>query len=196
MNKEFWNDIAAKGAIVGALMLVSHIFEQMAVIAGSITWLVLTLPEQILAAVLYIYLLCRFTKQASKKYFRPESGFPYGLAVEYVVCICFFAGILVGLGDYIYVHNIVGYDNYVEQLTENIHSMLAYARGVPSTFIATYDDMLAKLAEQPEPGIWNTISATIARYGMTGLFIGLIIAAIVKRNPDPFDSGSGNEKEI
>lgn len=195
MNKEFWNDIAAKGAIVGALMLVSHIFEQMAVIAGSVTWLVLTLPEQLLAAVLYIYLLYRFAKRASAKYFQPEIGFSYGLAVEYVVCICFFAGILVGLGDYIYVHNIVGYDNYVEQLTENIHSMLAYAR-VPSTFIETYDDMLDNLAKLPEPGIWNTISATIARYGMTGLFIGLIIAAIVKRNPDPFDSGSGSEKEI
>ena len=35
MEKNFWNDVASKGAILGVMMLLSHIFEQMMMMNGN-----------------------------------------------------------------------------------------------------------------------------------------------------------------
>lgn len=194
MNKEYWNDLATKGAILGALMLVSHIFEQSAVSSGSMTQMMLMLPEMLAVCVLYIYLLYRFAKRASAKYFRPETGFPYGQALVYTTWICVFAGIIVGLGDYIYIHFIIGYDNYVQQISESISNLIS-ASGLPSSLVGMYENALEQLADQPEPGVVNKVLSTMISYGMSGLIIGLIVAAIVKREPDLFGSDNKGEGE-
>ena len=54
-----------------------------------------------------------------------------------------------------------------------------------------YEQTLEKIEEQPEPSIFATISSSIWNYLLLGCLAGLIIAAIVKREPNIF----GNENE-
>ena len=57
MEKEFWNDVASKGAILGVVMLVSHIFEQALMLNGSLAQMGIVGAEMLVVARLYIYLL-------------------------------------------------------------------------------------------------------------------------------------------
>ena len=62
MDREYLNDVASKGAILGVLMLVSHIFEQYMLLNGNLTRLGIVSIEMIALFGVFIYLLYRFTK--------------------------------------------------------------------------------------------------------------------------------------
>lgn len=191
MKKEYWNDIASKGAIVGALMLVSHIYEQWCIQNMSFGGIALMGIEMLVVLGVYIWLLYRFAKQASVKFGDDTLGFPYSQGVLYVVYTAIFAGIIVGFGHYVYIHFIVGYENYIEQMVENMQQMLRDTGGSAS-IMSMYDGVFSNMLEQPEPNIFSNIFSTICSYGFWGLLIGLFIAAGVKREPKLFDNGTND----
>lgn len=192
MNKMFWNDIATKGAMLGLLMLASHVFETAAMISGS-TGMILTAGiECIVAAVAYVWLLFRFTKRASFKLGSREKGFSYAQGLLYAIWVSLFAGIVVGLGNYLYLHYFVGYDNYVEWMMTEVRQVMHSMKSMPS-MAAAYNNMqltLSALAERPEPNVFESISSSIFSYCIWGLIVGLFVAGMTKRQPDIF-----NEKE-
>ncbi len=189
MEREFWNNVASKGAILGAIMLASHIFEQAMLINGSLTHMGLVGVELIAVFIIYIYLLFRFTKRHSLQY-SAEEGFAYGKAFGYVVAISLFASIIVGLGGYIFTHFIIGYEEYISGMVKMYENVLS-STPMPAQMVGTYEQMLDQIASQPEPSILATISSAIWNYLLLGTIAGLIIAAIVKREPNLF--GNGNE---
>lgn len=192
MKNEYWNDIASKGAIVGVLMLVSHIFEQWSILHLSLGGMALVGLEMLAVTVIYIWLLYRFAKQASARFGDDTLGFSYAQGLLYVIYVAVFAGVIVGFGGYLYQHYIVGYENYTEQLVENMQQMLRDTGG-SSSIMSMYDNMFAALLDQPEPGIFSTILSTICNYGFWGLLVGLFIAAGVKREPKLFDNNQSEE---
>lgn len=193
MKKEYWNDIASKGAVLGVIMMASHILEQTCIMHSSLGGLALIGVETIAVIVLYIYLLYRFAKGAAAKFGDNVLGFPYGQALLYTIYVSVFAGIIVGFGGYIYLHYIVGYEHYIEQMIDNMQQIL-YASGTSSLAMRRYDDMLAALAEQAEPGVISTIISSVCSYAFWGLIIGLFIAGGVKREPQIFDNNGQNEE--
>ena len=54
MNKEFWNDVALKGAILGVVMLASHIFEQAMMLNGSPVQMAIVGGEMLAVCIIYI----------------------------------------------------------------------------------------------------------------------------------------------
>lgn len=195
MNQEYWNDAASKGAILGGLMLASHIVEQSSILSGSITAVTFIGLEMLVVAAIYIYLLYRFAKKASVKFADSTLGFSYSQALMYIVCITLFAGVIVGLGGYVYTHYIIGYENYTDRMIAGVQQMLQEMGGSPS-IPRMYNDMLQTLAEQSEPSILSTIASSIFSYGLWGLFIGLFIAAGVKREPQIFDNDPQEPEQI
>lgn len=189
MEKVFWNDVASKGAILGVLMLVSHIFEQAMMLNGTLAQVGIVGIESIVVFGLYIYLLYRFAKSHSLHY-TPEDGFSYGKAFGYIVAISLFASIIVGLGSYVSTHFIIGYNDYIDGVV-NMYTNILSESPIPAQMAGIYEQTLEKIEEQPEPSIFATISASIWNYLLLGCLAGLIIAAIVKREPNIF----GNENE-
>lgn len=191
MKKEYWNDIASTGAILGVLMLVSHIFEQWGVVHLSLGGMAVVGLEMLAVAIVYIWLLYRFAKRASVRFGDDTTGFSYSQGVLYVFYVTLFAGIIVGFGNYLYLHYVVGYENYVEQMVDNMQQMMRSAGG-SSSMMSMYDNMFSTMLDQPEPGVLSTIFSSIFSYGFWGLLIGLFVAAGVKREPVLFDN---NEPE-
>lgn len=186
MEKNFWNDVASKGAILGVIMLLSHIFEQMMMVNGTVTRMGIVSIEMIVLFVVYIYLLYRFAKGYSLKQ-SEEEGFTYNKALGYVVSLSLFASIIVGLGSYIYTHFIIGFEEYVKGVM-NMYTNILSSVQIPSQMIGTYEQMLEQIGSQPEPSIFATISSAIWNYLFIGVLAGLIIAAKVKREPNIFSN--------
>lgn len=184
MEKEFWNDVASKGAILGVLMLVSHIFEQAMMLNGSLAQMGIVGAEMLVVCILYIYLLYRFTKRYSEQ-FSAEEGFSFGKGLSYVLTLSLFASIIVGLGGYIFTHFVIGYKEYTDGIVALYENLLSSTQ-MPAQMVGTYEQMLERIAEQPEPSILTTISSSIWSYIFLGGMVGLIIAGIVKREPNIF----------
>lgn len=186
MNKAFWNDVASKGALLGLLMLVSHIFEQLMLLNGDLSRMGIVGAEMIVVFGLYTYLLFRFTKRHSQQ-FSQEEGFSFGKGFTYILTISIFTSIIVGLGGYIFTHSIIGYQQYVDGIVNMYTNVLSTAE-LPSQVIGSYEQMLEHIAEQPEPSIFSTITSSIWSYTFLGALVGLIIAGIVKREPNIFNN--------
>ena len=194
-KNEYWNDVASKGAIAGVLMLASHIFELWCTQHASLGTMAAIGFEMLAVTALYIWLLWRFAKKASLRFGDETLGFSYSNGVLYVAEVALFAGIIVGFGHYIYLHYMVGYENYTMQMVDNMQQIL-YQAGGNASIPAIYDTMFATMLNRPEPGIFATILSTEFSYGFWGLLIGLFIAAGVKREPKLFDNNDNGEDEL
>lgn len=192
-RNEYWNDVASKGAILGAMMLAFYILEQTIILkSSSMGVMLLASVCDIAVCAVYVWLLYRFSKRAAERYGDEMTGYSYSQGLLYVLWTAVFAGVIAGFGRYVYMHWIVGYDNYVEHLLDTMQRLMANMGG---TSPAMYNALLSSLAEQQEPGIFATISSSIFSYGFWGMLVGLFIAAGVKREPNLFDGGENNDKE-
>ena len=68
----------------------------------------------------------------------------------------------------------------------NMYTNVLSTAELPSQVIGSYEQMLEHIAEQPEPSIFSTITSSIWSYTFLGALVGLIIAGIVKREPNIF----------
>lgn len=186
MEREYLNDVASKGAILGVLMLVSHIFEQYMMINGNLARMGVVGVEMILIFGVYIYLLYRFTKSYSTR-FSAEEGFAYSKALSYIITLSLFASIIVGLGSYLFTHFIIGYEEYIDGVI-NMYTNIISSTPIPAQMVGTYEQVLEQIGSQPEPSILKTISSALWNYLVLGGIVGLIIAGVVKREPKIFDN--------
>ena len=194
----FWNDILSKGAILGGVMLASHIFEQAAVIYGkSMGWLTVMGFESIFSAVVFVWMLYRFTKHYSEMVMATQGeikSFTYGNGLSYAVLVAILAGIIVGVGGYIFHNLIAGHQAYVQGMIEAMKSAIASAQ-MPSATMKTYNQVLAQYAAQPAPTIFSTLASSAWNYMFWGTISGLIIAAKTKHEPQLFNHSNSNEAE-
>ncbi|MBE6210909.1 MAG: DUF4199 domain-containing protein [Rikenellaceae bacterium] len=184
MEREFWNDVASKGAILGVLMLASNIFEQAMFLNGTMGRLSFVGIEAIVVFVIYVFLLFYFAKRHSLQYSK-EEGFSYGKAFGYVLTLSLFTSVIVGLGSYIFTHFIIGYKEYVDGVL-NLYTNIFSTIEVPAQMANTYEQLIDQIGSQPEPSLFAIIFASIRNYLLLGGFVGLIIAAVVKREPNIF----------
>lgn len=194
-NTLFWNDVLAKGAILGGIMLCSHIFEQCATIyGGTMTWYTMMGVEMIVAAAAFVWLIYYFTKRYSVAVMQPQQVkmFSYGAGLGYAASVSIFAGIIVGLGRYILHSFVIGHKAYVNGMIDSLQQII---EGSPEMAAMgdMYNQMLAQIATQPEPSIFATIGSTVWSYMLWGVIVGLFVAGIVKKEPQLFDNNNNNE---
>lgn len=181
-KNNFWNDVCRNGAILGILMSASMVFEQSMLLRGSMSALSTMSVEWLLIAVLFIYLLHRFTKQRSALYSADE-GFTFGQGWGYVTAMSAAAGLIVGVATYLYRNVILGYETYTSRLTDAMGELLS---NVPSGMSSNYAAMLQQMKDAPAPSILSTVGGSLFSYVLTGAVIGLFIGGILSRAPKPF----------
>ena len=98
----YLNKVMSYGAILGLVMLASHIFEQCAVIyGGTMGWYSVMGIEYIVAIVVYIWMLYRFAKSYSLEVMAQQSDvkmFSFSRAYGFIVSVSSLSGVIVGLG--------------------------------------------------------------------------------------------------
>ena len=192
----FLNSVLNRGAILGFVMLCSHIFEQCAVVyGGTMTWFSVMGFEMVASYVVYVWLLYKFAKSYSAAVLEQRSElkmFSYGAGLSYVTSVSMLAGVIVGLGRYI-IHNIViGHDNYIKAMITSMQSILK-ANPQTASMMGSYGEVFNQMAAQPEPSVFATIISSVWSYLLAGTIVGLIVAAIVKHEPELFDEQNSEE---
>lgn len=187
-KNSFWNNAARQGAILGAVLAVSSVLENMMMLSGRLTLYALLTVETIAVIVLHYYLLHRYTRQRAALY-TAEEGFTFGQGYGYLLAVSGFAGVIVGIVQYIYLHLIVGYANYVDHVVASVTETLAASGGMSASMEPLMSQTLAQLQSAPEPTVLATVWSGIFSSLLFGAFFGLIIAGVQARAPRPFDDG-------
>lgn len=187
-KNNFWNNAARQGAILGAVLAVSSVLENMMMLSGRLTLYALLTVETIAVIVLHYYLLHRYTRQRAALYTAGE-GFTFGQGYGYLLAVSGFAGVIVGIVQYIYLHLIVGYANYVDHVVASVTETLAASGGMSASMEPLLNQMIAQMQSAPEPTVLATVWSGIFSSLLFGAFFGLIIAGVQTRAPRPFDDG-------
>ena len=189
-TNSFWNSAARQGAVLGAVLAASSVLENLIMISGRIGLYMLLTVEMIAVVVLHYYLLHRYTRQRAALYTAGE-GFTFGQGYGYLLAVSGFAGVIVGIVQYIYLHLIVGYANYVDHVVASVTETLAANGGMTAEPLMS--QTLAQLQSAPEPTVLATVWSGIFSSLLFGAFFGLIIAGVQARAPRPFDDGQNEE---
>lgn len=191
-NKEmeknnFWNDAARYGALLGAVLSVSFILENWMTLSGRMTMYALMTVEWIAVVVLHYYLLHRFTRSRSMLY-TAEEGFTFGQGYGYLMVVSAFAGIIVGVVQYVYLHLVLGYSNYTERMVEAVTDMLSMGGNVSASYEGMIVPMLEQIQSAPVPSVIATVWGGMFTSLLFGAVFGLIIAGVLACAPRPFDT--------
>lgn len=194
MNENnFLHDALSKGAILGFIMLVSNIFEQAVLLyKGTLGWVGVMGVEIIAVAILYVWLIYRFTKHYSLSVLASQQGvkyFTYGSGLGYAVVVSVLSGIIVAVGAYLFRHCVVGYDNYIAGIIRTYQNLLS-SSNMPASLANTYNQMFAQMRSQAEPSMLMSVFSGISNYFISGTLVGLIVAGLVKRSPEMFDNNA------
>ena len=194
----FLNDMLTKGAILGVVMLASNIAENMMLCyGGTTTWMAIMSVEIIASIALYIILLRRFTRNYANLVLTERKSVPYftyGNGLTYIVSVSMLAGVIVALGNYMFIHYIVGFENYIVGYVQTLKNAVSGTE-MPSAMIDTYEQMFKALESQDEPSLISKVLSTVWSYLVGGTFVGLFIAAATRRKADIFNNQNNQENE-
>lgn len=187
----FLNDMLTKGAILGVVMLLSNVAElSMLYYGNSPQWLMVLGVEYLVAMAVYCYLLYRFTKSYANLVISERKDMPfftYGNGFSYATSISMLAGVIVTLGNYMFRHYVVGYENYITAYVDLLQDWLSQNE-VPASMVGTYEQLFQAIQSQEEPSLISSIFSGVWTYLMAGTFVGLIVAAFTKCEPKIFDN--------
>lgn len=192
----YLNKVMSYGAILGLVMLASHIFEQCAVIyGGTMGWYSVMGIEYIVAIVVYIWMLYRFAKSYSLEVMAQQSDvkmFSFSRAYGFIVSVSSLSGVIVGLGRYILHNLVIGHSEYTQAMISSLQAILK-ANPETAAMMGTYNQMFAQLAAQPEPTILQTVFSSVWSYFFASAIVALVIAAVVKKEPNIFEKNNSEE---
>ena len=186
-NKTFFSDAMMAGAVVGVVMALSRIFERYELFFSTSELLSVVTPyaiEWVLMVGIFVWLLFFFTRRRAKAA-DAEVGFSYGQALSFVLVVSMLTSIIVGLADTIFI-NAMGYDVYVDGMVSRIAEMrnLYIEAGLTQADVKSFDEMAAAARMTEQPSIFMNIFVDLYNYILFGGLPGLIIAAIVRRQPE------------
>ncbi|MBR0340462.1 MAG: DUF4199 domain-containing protein, partial [Alistipes sp.] len=79
--------------------------------------------------------------------------------------------------------------------TINIAQSAISQAELPSAMVGQYEQMLSAIQQQEAPSIMNKLFGSIWTYLLAGSFVGLIVAAFTKREPQMFDNQNEQNDE-
>ena len=194
----FLNDMLTKGAILGAIMLLSSIAETAMFCYGdSLTWIYVASVEMMIVTTLYIFLLYRFTKNYAGLVLAERKEVPffsYGNGLAYIVSVSMLAGVIVALGSYMFRHYVIGFEEYITGTITTVKNIMNTSE-IPASMVDTYDQMFKALEAQDEPSLISSILSGVWSYLVWGTIVGLVLAAFTKKEPKIFDKQEENQNE-
>lgn len=195
MNRDFWYDVLRSGAILGFVMALSFLveryllaFSDMSLLKASAIYCI----EWLVACGVFIWLLVRFTRRRANAA-DPKMGFPYSLALSYILLISMLAGVLVGVADTAYI-SAMGYENYVLGLVDRIEQLkeMYISMGVSASEMGMFDEFASQLRFVEQPSMWLNVISKLQSYMVFGGLPGFIIAGVASRRPS-FDEPKDNQ---
>lgn len=187
-DRNFWNDAARYGAVIGALLAVSALVENWLSLSGNLKCFMWLLLEFVLVVVLHYWLLHSFTHRRSQLY-SAEEGFTFGQGYTFLLAVSAFAGAIMGAVQALYIHVVLGYDNFLDRYLASVASVLTYlGEGSNASLENMLSQMFDQLRSQPAPSIVSTWLNGIWSGVLFGAVFGLIIAGVLARQPKPFET--------
>ena len=186
-RKTFWNEAAKWGVIVGLLLSVSFVVENLITVSGKMWLYYLMMLEWIAVVVLHFWLLLRFAQNRSRLY-GAAVGFTFGQGYGAVMTVSAFAGVIVGVVQAVYLHLIVGYSNHIERIIAAVTELVSKSGSqMPASMEGLLSQSFQQLRAAPVPSVLQTFWGGLFSALFFGAVFGLIIAAITTRAPRPFD---------
>lgn len=186
-NNPFWNDALKYGAILGAIMSLSMMFENYILYYSEVPLvkaLMIYLVEWLAVIVIYIWLLVRFTKRYSQN-FAPEEGFTFGQGFGFIIVLAFLVAVIVGMMSTIF-YSIAGYDGFIAGYIGRINEMML-SMGENNLITQPLNENVEELVDTVEhstqPSMLSTILAAINSYVFSAMIVGAIIALAIRRKP-------------
>lgn len=192
-------DVLRSSAIVGVVMAISHIFERHIMLFSGLslgTSSLILLLEGLVAAVVFVGMLYYFTRRLAKGWDEKvefmgqmlDVKFSYSRALSYVLTVSMLSSIIVGVASTIYV-DVVGYDVYIaaqiDYVQETVDFVKAYGQisGDESVLSAKgMENMIMQMETSERPSMFATIISLMSSYMLYGGLVGLVIAAVARRN--------------
>ena len=185
-RKTFWNEAAKWGVIVGLLLSVSFVVENLITVSGKMWLYYLMMLEWIGVVVLHFWLLLRFAQNRSRLY-GAAVGFTFGQGYGAVMTVSAFAGVIVGVVQAVYLHLIVGYSNHIERIIAAVTELVSKSGSqMPASMEGLLSQSFQQLRTAPVPSVLQTVWGGLFSALFFGAVFGLIIAAITTRAPRPF----------
>ena len=186
INREYWHDVLRSGAILGLVMALSSIFERYLLLASNLTLgtaTMLYLGEAVVACVVFIWLIVRFTRRR-RDTGDPRFGFNYSTALSYILLISMLAGVIVGVAGTIFT-SAIGYDAYIAGNISRLEEAktLYEGLGVGANDLVLFDEMVHRIRTAPQPTMLQNVLASFSNYILFGGIPGLIIAGVLSRKP-------------
>ena len=104
-----------------------------------------------------------------------------------MLLLSLFAGVVVALVQVVYLHYIVGYENYIEQLVAALQRQLS-GQEFPASVSVSLQQSFSQMKSQPEPSVLTTAFGAIFNTLFFGIVYGLIVAGVLSRRPRLFDN--------
>ena len=199
MNKDFWSDVLRSGAILGFVMSLSHIFEQYLLAFGELDVIKASTicgVEWLVAAVVFIWLLVRFTKRRAMAV-PSEMMVTYSYLLSFIILISMLAGVLVGVADTLFI-SVMGYDNFIlglinyydgfaEFIVTNMSTLPVSGEPNPDPavadqidlFLSNFEQLTTQLRQSEQPSIGATVFSKLQTYSLAGIVPGFVIAGVV-----------------
>lgn len=171
---------------MGLVMALSSIFERYLLLASNLTLgtaTMLYLGEAVVACVVFIWLIVRFTRRR-RDAGDPRFGFNYSTALSYILLISMLAGVIVGVAGTIFT-SAIGYDAYIAGNISRLEEAktLYEGLGVGANDLVLFDEMVHRIRTAPQPTMLQNVLASFSNYILFGGIPGLIIAGVLSRNP-------------
>jgi hypothetical protein len=174
-----------KGAILGCVMMLSSIAETYMFYHGGSAWLLPLTFEILISMALYVILIYRFTKNYSKLVLAEREQMPFfsfGEGFLYAMNISGLAGIVVALGSYLFMHYVIGYEEFIAAYVKFYQNALSQV-ALPSGSVNQLGELFDQIQKNEEPSIFSNLLTYVSRYIMTGALVGAVVALITKRTP-------------
>ncbi|MFI3293763.1 MAG: DUF4199 domain-containing protein [Rikenellaceae bacterium] len=181
-NKNFWNDVAKWGVLIGIIMGSSRILEYGMMLSGDMTTYALLTFEYVIVGLVYGVLLYYVTRSRAVEVYE-SMGFSFGRTLNYAMLISIFAAVVVAAMSYVYINSVMGgFNAYMDQLVVSITAVMDDAQMDNSTvemYLKALEDLQS--AERTEPSIFSTLMSSISSYVIAGAGVGTIVALVIKR---------------
>lgn len=167
MGKDnFWRDVLLFGAILGVVAIV---FDLMGMLRQNMVLSVGSL-------LVFILLVFYFTKRRVTLYGAGEEGYTYGRCLGFIACMMVVAGVIEGIYMYLAM-NFLFVEHYEQMLSQSLAALES-----SGMYNAEQIELVMQYTHSP----WVLILGGTIASVFKGVFFGLFIAAIAKRDPVMF----------
>ena len=145
----------------------------------------------LLDIIVFVTLLCIFTKRRAALYGGGENGYSYGQCLKFIICMSAFAGIL--LGAYSIVASNFLYPEKYHELIDKTVGALAQSGLYAGAMLERMKTLYEKMFFSP---LW-VVMTNVLSLMLKGLFFGLFVSAYTRREPQMFgEQKAENDDDI